>query len=72
VNYREMPSDTGHCFDQLRTEFQAGGGDIDVITGDVIWPAQFSANGYILDPDDPSKVALDSPSRPAGSRRGTA
>ncbi len=52
VNYREMPSDTGQYFDQLRTEFQAGGGEIDVITGDVIWPAQFAANGYILDLSD--------------------
>ena len=52
VRYREMPSDTGQYFDQLRTEFQAGGGDIDIITGDVIWPAQFAANGYILDLSD--------------------
>jgi multiple sugar transport system substrate-binding protein len=47
-----MPSDTGQYFDQLRTEFQAGGGGIDVIGGDVIWPAQFAANGYILDLSD--------------------
>src|SRR5215212_9769612 len=52
VNYRQMPSDTGQYFDQLRTEFQAGGGDIDVIAGDVIWPAQFAANGWILDLSD--------------------
>jgi multiple sugar transport system substrate-binding protein len=52
VNYRQMPSDTGQYFDQLRTEFQAGGGDIDVIGGDVIWPAQFAANGWILDLSD--------------------
>ena len=36
VTYREMPSDMGQYFDQLRTEFQAGGGEIDVIGGDVI------------------------------------
>ncbi|HEV2093211.1 MAG TPA: ABC transporter substrate-binding protein [Rubrobacter sp.] len=52
VNYREMPADTGQYFDQLRTQFQAGGGDIDVIGGDVIWPAQFAANGYISDLSD--------------------
>ncbi len=52
VTYREMPADTGQYFDQLRTEFQAGGGDIDVIIGDVIWPAQFAASGYILDLSD--------------------
>ncbi|MEW6635896.1 MAG: extracellular solute-binding protein [Actinomycetota bacterium] len=52
VRYREMPSDTGQYFDQLRTEFQAGGGDIDVIGGDVIWPAQFAGNGWIADITD--------------------
>jgi multiple sugar transport system substrate-binding protein len=52
VTHREMPSDTGQYFDQMRTEFQAGGGDIDVIGGDVIWPAQFAANGWIVDLSD--------------------
>ena len=52
VNYREMPSDTGEYFDQLRTQFQAGASDIDVIGGDVIWPAQFAGNGYIVDLSD--------------------
>ena len=47
-----MPSDTGQYFDQLRTQFQAGGGDTDVIGSDVIWPAQFAASGYILDLTD--------------------
>jgi multiple sugar transport system substrate-binding protein len=52
VAYREMPADSSQYFDQLRTEFQAGGGDIDVIGGDVIWPAQFAANGWILNLSD--------------------
>ena len=52
VTTRVMPTDTGQYFDQLRTEFQAGGGDIDVIGGDVIWPAQFAANGWIVDLSD--------------------
>ncbi len=52
ITYREMPSDTGQYFDKLRTQFQAGGGDIDVIVGDVIWPAQFAANGWIADLTD--------------------
>ena len=52
VTQRVMPQDTGQYFDQIRTEFQAGGGDIDVIGGDVIWPAQFAANGWILDLSD--------------------
>ena len=52
VQYREMPTDTGQYFDKLRTQFQAGGGDIDVIGADVIWPAQFAANGWISDVSD--------------------
>jgi multiple sugar transport system substrate-binding protein len=52
VTYRQMPADTGQYFDQLRTEFQAGGGEIDVIGGDVIWPAQFAAQGWIVDLSD--------------------
>jgi multiple sugar transport system substrate-binding protein len=52
ANYREMPTDTGRYFDQLKTEFQAGGGDIDLIGGDVIWPAQLAEPGYILDLSD--------------------
>ena len=52
VKYRQMPSDTGQYFDKLRTQFQAGAADIDIIGGDVIWPAQFAANGWILDVSD--------------------
>jgi multiple sugar transport system substrate-binding protein len=52
VKYRQMPSDTGQYFDQVRTEFQAGGGEIDVIGADVIWPAQLAAPGYLLDLSD--------------------
>jgi multiple sugar transport system substrate-binding protein len=50
--YQGMPTDTGAYFDQLRTQFQAGGGDIDIISGDVIWPAQFGANGWVDDLTD--------------------
>jgi multiple sugar transport system substrate-binding protein len=52
VTWREMPADTTQYFDQLRTEFQAGGGDIDIIGGDVIWPAQFAGNGWTVDLSD--------------------
>lgn len=52
VKYREMPADTGQYFDKLRTQFQAASNDIDVIGGDVIWPAQFAAQGYYLDLSD--------------------
>ena len=49
VRLREMPADSGQHFDQLNTEFQGGENSIDVIGGDVIWLAQFAANGYIAD-----------------------
>jgi multiple sugar transport system substrate-binding protein len=49
---REMPADSGQHFSQLNTEFQSGEINIDVIGGDVIWPAQFAANGYIADLSD--------------------
>jgi multiple sugar transport system substrate-binding protein len=52
VVHRNMPADTGQYFDKLRTEFQAGGGDIDVIGGDVIWPIQFAAQGWVQDLSD--------------------
>jgi multiple sugar transport system substrate-binding protein len=52
VRLREMPADSGQHFDQLNTEFQSGRSGIDVIGGDVIWPAQFAANGYIADLSD--------------------
>ncbi|MGI8911868.1 MAG: hypothetical protein ACR2JR_15140 [Rubrobacteraceae bacterium] len=45
ARYRVMAADTGQYFNQVKTEFQAGGGKIDLIGGDVIWPAQFVANG---------------------------
>ena len=47
-----MPADSGQHFDQLNTEFQSGESGTDVIGGDVIWPAQFAANGYIADLSD--------------------
>ena len=46
VTHRVMPADTGTYFDKLRTQLQAGSGGIDVIGGDVIWPAQLAANGW--------------------------
>jgi multiple sugar transport system substrate-binding protein len=52
VRLREMPADSGQHFDQLNTEFQSGEINIDVIGGDVIWPAQFAANGFIADLSD--------------------
>src|SRR5215210_3976312 len=52
VAWRVMPSDTGQYFDQLRTQFQAQDGSLTLIAGDVVWPAQFAANSYIIDLSD--------------------
>lgn len=52
VSFRPAPTDTSNAFDLLLTQFQAGGGDIDVIGGDVIWAAQFAANGWLADLTD--------------------
>jgi multiple sugar transport system substrate-binding protein len=49
ANYRVMSADTGQYLNQLKTEFQAGGGETDLIGGDVIWPIQFAVNGWIED-----------------------
>jgi len=66
VVHRVMPADTGTYFDKLRTQFQAGSGDVDVIGGDVIWPAQLAGNGWIVDmtdkfPESEQKKFLDGP-----------
>ena len=68
VVHRVMPSDTGSYFDKLRTQLQAGSGGVDVIGGDVIWPAQLAANGWILDltdkfPESEQKKFLGGPLR---------
>jgi multiple sugar transport system substrate-binding protein len=52
IVFREGAADTGQRFDQLRTELQAGGKNIDVILGDVIWTAQLAANNWIVDLSD--------------------
>lgn len=52
VSFREMPADSGQHFDTLRTELQSGQSEIDVIGGDVVWPAQFAASGWISDLSD--------------------
>src|SRR5215203_6707121 len=66
VVHRVMPADTGTYFDKLRTQLQAGSGGVDVIGGDVIWPAQLAANGWIVDlsdkfPESEQKKFLDAP-----------
>jgi multiple sugar transport system substrate-binding protein len=49
VVLRLAPADTGQYFEKLRIEFQTNKADVDIISGDVIWPAQFAANGWISD-----------------------
>ena len=49
VTVRVMPNDYGEYFEKLKTEFQVGGGGIDVIVGDTIWMADFAANDWISD-----------------------
>ena len=51
VEWRQMPAGPGYL-DQLTTEYQAGASEIDVPSGDVIWPAEFAASGWILDLSD--------------------
>ena len=48
----EYPTASDQYFDKLRTQFQAGGEGLDAVGGDVIWPAQFAANGFIADISD--------------------
>ena len=52
VVFREGNADTGQRFDKLRTQMQAGGEDLDVILGDVIWTAQLAESGWISDLSD--------------------
>jgi multiple sugar transport system substrate-binding protein len=49
VSHQEINLETREYFDRLKTEFQAGGGEIDVIGGDVPWTAEFAENGWIVD-----------------------
>ena len=45
VKWREMPAASADYFEQIQAELQSGKSTVDVIGGDVIWPAQFAANG---------------------------
>jgi len=47
VIYKEMPPET--YLERLHTMFRRGGARIDVIAGDVIWPAEFVSKGWIAD-----------------------
>ncbi len=52
VIFQEGNADTGQRLDKLRTQFQAGGEDLDVILGDVIWTAELAASGWVSDLTD--------------------
>src|SRR5215207_1782865 len=52
VIFQQGNSDTGQRLDKLRTQFQAGGENIDVILGDVIWTAELAESGWIIDLSD--------------------
>jgi multiple sugar transport system substrate-binding protein len=49
VTIRLFPADTDQYFDRVRTQLQAGSDDLDVFAGDVTWPAQLGANGWLAD-----------------------
>src|SRR5215216_1035568 len=49
VAYRTIALESQEYFDRLKTEFQAGGGETDVIVGNVPWTAEFAENGWIVD-----------------------
>ena len=52
VAYREVSLETQEYFDRLKADFQAGGGEMDVIVGNEIWTAEFAENGWITDVTD--------------------
>ena len=65
VVLRLAPADTGQYFEKLRIEFQTNKADVDIISGDVIWPAQFAAQGWISDLSDLFDEDLREPYLPA-------
>src|SRR5215203_153770 len=52
VIFQQGNADTGQRLVKLRTQFQAGGENIDVILGDVIWTAELAESGWISDLSD--------------------
>ena len=52
VTWREMPATSADYFEQIQAELQSGQSKVDLIARDVVWPAQFAANGWILDLSD--------------------
>jgi multiple sugar transport system substrate-binding protein len=65
VKIRISPSDTGAYFDRVRTQLQGGYADVDVIAGDISWPAQLADNGWLADLSDRFTAAERSAYLPA-------
>jgi len=52
VIFHQGSSDTGERLNKLRTQMQAGGEELDIILGDVIWTAELAESGWISDLSD--------------------
>ncbi len=52
ASWRKTAAASDEYFEQVRNELQSGSAAFDVIGGDVIWPAQLAANGWLLDISD--------------------
>ena len=52
VTWRTTPAASDEYFEQIKTQLQSGQATVDVIGGDVIWPAQLAAPGWVLDLSD--------------------
>ena len=52
ATWRTTPAASDEYFEQIKTQLQSGQATVDVIGGDVIWPAQLAAQGFVLDLSD--------------------
>jgi len=52
VAFRTINLESQEYFERLKTEFQAGGGEMDVFLGNEVWTAEFAENGWIADVTD--------------------
>ena len=49
VEFQQASEISDEYFQNLVSDFKSGGGDADVIAGDVVWAAEFAQNGWIED-----------------------
>ena len=52
VTWRTTAAASDEYFEQIKTQLQAQKETVGAIGGDVIWPAQFAAQGYVVDLSD--------------------